>query len=79
MQQWELHARFLILLFLLSLPLPSHLSPLSLYPQVGPGTETLLLMVDKAPLAVEWRTPSGKNQPNHVWVSQDGGGEKGIG
>ncbi|XP_015976108.1 geranylgeranyl transferase type-2 subunit alpha isoform X1 [Rousettus aegyptiacus] len=38
---------------------------------VGSRTETLLLMVDESPLAVEWRTPDGRNRPSHVWVSQD--------
>lgn len=28
-------------------------------------------MVDESPLAVEWRTPDGRNRPSHVWVSQD--------
>ncbi|XP_005623327.1 geranylgeranyl transferase type-2 subunit alpha [Canis lupus baileyi] len=35
---------------------------------VGPRTETLLLMVDESPLAVEWRTPDGRNWPGHVWL-----------
>ncbi|ELW69286.1 Geranylgeranyl transferase type-2 subunit alpha [Tupaia chinensis] len=34
-------------------------------------TETLLLLVDEAPLTVEWRTPDGRSRPSHVWVSQD--------
>lgn len=38
--------------------------------QVGPGTDTLLLMADESPLMVEWRTPHGRSQPSHVWVSQ---------
>uniref|UniRef100_A0A8C0JK51 Geranylgeranyl transferase type-2 subunit alpha n=1 Tax=Canis lupus dingo TaxID=286419 RepID=A0A8C0JK51_CANLU len=29
---------------------------------------TLLLMVDESPLAVEWRTPDGRNWPGHVWL-----------
>ncbi|KAK2503608.1 hypothetical protein MC885_014865 [Smutsia gigantea] len=37
---------------------------------VGSGTETLLLMVDESPLAVQWRTPDGRNWPSPVWVSQ---------
>lgn len=28
-------------------------------------------MVDESPLAVEWRTPDGRNRPSYVWVSQD--------
>ncbi|KAF3830241.1 hypothetical protein GH733_004060, partial [Mirounga leonina] len=35
---------------------------------VGSGTETLLLIVDKSPLAVEWRTPDGRTRPSHVWL-----------
>ncbi|XP_059037748.1 geranylgeranyl transferase type-2 subunit alpha isoform X4 [Mustela lutreola] len=35
---------------------------------VGSGTETLLLMVDESPLAVEWRTPDGRTRPSHVWL-----------
>uniref|UniRef100_A0A2K6TAA0 Geranylgeranyl transferase type-2 subunit alpha n=1 Tax=Saimiri boliviensis boliviensis TaxID=39432 RepID=A0A2K6TAA0_SAIBB len=35
---------------------------------VGSRTETLLLMVDDSPLIVEWRTPDGRNRPNHVWL-----------
>nr|AAX46598.1 Rab geranylgeranyltransferase, alpha subunit [Bos taurus] len=31
---------------------------------VGSGMETLLLMVDESPLAVEWRTPEGRNRPS---------------
>lgn len=38
---------------------------------------TLLLMVDEAPLSVEWRTPDGRNRPNHVWVSQNWWGRLG--
>ncbi|KAL0602780.1 Geranylgeranyl transferase type-2 subunit alpha, partial [Plecturocebus cupreus] len=37
---------------------------------VGSRTETLLLIVDDSPLIVEWRTPDGRNRPNHVWHSQ---------
>uniref|UniRef100_A0A8D1G4V6 Geranylgeranyl transferase type-2 subunit alpha n=1 Tax=Sus scrofa TaxID=9823 RepID=A0A8D1G4V6_PIG len=36
--------------------------------QVGPSTETLLLMVNESPLSVEWRTPDGRNRPSHVWL-----------
>ncbi|XP_036740425.2 geranylgeranyl transferase type-2 subunit alpha [Manis pentadactyla] len=35
---------------------------------VGFGTETLLLMVDESPLAVQWRTPDGRNWPSSVWL-----------
>lgn len=28
-------------------------------------------MVDESPLAVQWRTPDGRNWPSPVWVSQD--------
>lgn len=45
--------------------------------------ETLLLIVDESPLAVEWRTPDGRNRPSPVWVSQDWwdivGAEAGLG
>lgn len=41
--------------------------------------ETLLLMVDESPLAVEWRTPDGRNRPSPVWVSQDWWGIVGAG
>lgn len=52
--------------------------------QVGPSTETLLLMVNESPLSVEWRTPDGRNRPSHVWVSQEwwgrvGGAGAGLG
>ncbi|KAM9068651.1 geranylgeranyl transferase type-2 subunit alpha isoform X2 [Sarcophilus harrisii] len=35
---------------------------------VGPGIETVMLLVDESPLPVEWRTPDGKKRPNHVWL-----------
>ncbi|KAF6352219.1 Rab geranylgeranyltransferase subunit alpha [Rhinolophus ferrumequinum] len=35
---------------------------------VGSRTETLLLIVDESLLAVEWRTPDGRNRPSHVWI-----------
>ena len=47
--------------------------------QVGSGMETLLLMVDESPLAVEWRTPEGRNRPSHIWVSQGWWVESGLG
>ncbi|XP_036210462.1 geranylgeranyl transferase type-2 subunit alpha isoform X1 [Myotis myotis] len=37
---------------------------------VDSGMETLLLLVDESPLAVEWRTPDGRNRPSPVWCSQ---------
>uniref|UniRef100_A0A9L0S6N1 Geranylgeranyl transferase type-2 subunit alpha n=1 Tax=Equus caballus TaxID=9796 RepID=A0A9L0S6N1_HORSE len=54
---------------------PSSLTPMIRVPgsttagswdEVGSGT--LLLMVDESPLAVEWRTPDGRNRPSHVWL-----------
>ncbi|XP_036121398.1 geranylgeranyl transferase type-2 subunit alpha isoform X2 [Molossus molossus] len=36
---------------------------------VSSGMETLLLMIDESPpLAVEWRTPNGRNRPSPVWL-----------
>lgn len=35
---------------------------------VGSRMGTLLLMVDEAPLSVEWRTPDGRNRASHVWL-----------
>ncbi|EPQ03549.1 Geranylgeranyl transferase type-2 subunit alpha [Myotis brandtii] len=50
---------------------------------VDSGMETLLLFADESPLAVEWRTPDGRNRPSPVWVSQDWwgivGAEAGLG
>ncbi|XP_038597225.1 geranylgeranyl transferase type-2 subunit alpha [Tachyglossus aculeatus] len=35
---------------------------------VGPGAERLLLVADESPLAVEWRTPDGRNRPGNIWL-----------